>query len=61
MADESPTRAAECAKGLWMHETGLNEEQAYAHLRKLAMGRGGRLVQVAERLVEARALLQPRP
>jgi response regulator NasT len=35
------------AKGLLMDEIGLTEEQAYAHLRKLAMDRGQRLVDVA--------------
>jgi response regulator NasT len=43
-----------------MEAVGLSEEQAYAHLRKLAMDRGQRLAQVAERVVEARDLLKPR-
>jgi response regulator NasT len=42
-----------------MQEFGLSEEQAFAHLRKLAMDRGQRLAQVAERIVEARSLLKP--
>jgi len=49
----------ERAKGILMDEVGLSEEQAYAHLRKLAMDRGQRLAQVAERIVDARSLLQP--
>lgn len=49
----------ERAKGILMDEVGLSEEQAYAHLRKLAMDRGQRLAQVAERIVDARALLRP--
>lgn len=50
----------ERAKGLLMDEIGLSEEQAYKHLRKLAMDRGQRLGQVAERIVRARELLDPR-
>lgn len=50
----------ERAKGLLMDEVGLTEEQAYQHLRKLAMDRGLRLGQVAGRIVRARALLDPR-
>jgi response regulator NasT len=51
----------ERAKGLLMQEFGLGEEQAYAHLRKLAMDRGQRLGEVAQRLVEAHALLKTPP
>ena len=43
-----------------MDDVGLSEEQAYKHLRKLAMDRGQRLSQVAERIVEAKDLLRPR-
>ncbi len=50
----------EQAKGILMDELGLSEDRAHAHLRKLAMDRGQRLVEVAERVVEARALLKPR-
>ena len=50
----------ERAKGILMEEVGFSEEQAYQHLRKLAMDRGQRLGQVAERIVEARELLRPR-
>jgi response regulator NasT len=49
----------ERAKGILMDEIGLSEEQAYRHLRKLAMDRGQRLSQAAERIVEARDLLRP--
>jgi two-component system, response regulator / RNA-binding antiterminator len=48
------------AKGILMDDVGLSEEQAYKHLRKLAMDRGQRLGQVAERIVEAKDLLSPR-
>jgi response regulator NasT len=56
----SERKVVERAKGILMEEVGLNEEQAYRHLRKLAMDRGQRLAQVAERIVEARDLLRPR-
>lgn len=49
----------ERAKGVLMDEVGLSEEQAYKHLRKLAMDRGQRLAEVAERVVQARELLRP--
>jgi len=49
----------ERAKGVLMDEIGLSEEQAYRHLRKLAMDRGQRLVEVAERVVRSRDLLRP--
>ena len=56
----SERKLIERAKGVLMDEIGLSEEQAYAHLRKLAMDRSQRLAQVAERVVEARGLLLPR-
>jgi len=59
-AQLSERKWVERAKGILMGELGLSEEQAYAHLRKLAMDRGQRLAQVAERVVEARDLLKPR-
>lgn len=55
----SERKLIERAKGVLMAEIGLSEEQAYQHLRKLAMDRGQRLAQVAQRIVEMRALLQP--
>jgi two-component system, response regulator / RNA-binding antiterminator len=55
----SERKHVERAKGILMQEIGLSEEQAFAHLRKLAMDRGQRLAQVAERIVEARKLLKP--
>ena len=59
-AQLSERKLVERAKGVLMDEIGLSEAQAYAHLRKLAMDRGQRLVQVAERVVQARDLLKPR-
>jgi len=49
----------ERAKGLLMEELGLTEDQAFRHLRKLAMDRGWKLPQAADRVLAARELLQP--
>lgn len=56
----SERKLIERAKGILMDDVGLTEEQAYKHLRKLAMDRGQRLGQVAERIVDAKSLLNPR-
>ncbi len=53
----SERKLIERAKGLLMDDIGLSEEQAYKHLRKMAMDRGQRLGQVAERVVAAKKLL----
>ncbi|MXU63892.1 ANTAR domain-containing response regulator [Oceanomicrobium pacificus] len=45
------------AKGLLMAARGLNEDEAYALLRKTAMDRGKKVVEVAEGLVTAAGLL----
>ena len=58
-AQLSERKTIERAKGILMDEVGLSEEQAFRHLRKLAMDRGQRIAQVAERIVEARDLLRP--
>lgn len=55
----SERKLIERAKGVLMDDVGLSEEQAYKHLRKLAMDRGQRMGQVAERIVAARDLLRP--
>jgi two-component system, response regulator / RNA-binding antiterminator len=55
----SERKVIERAKGLLMDDVGLTEEQAFKHLRKLAMDRGQRLGQVAERIVAAKDLLRP--
>ena len=55
----SERKLVDRAKGMLMDEIGLSEEQAFVHLRKLAMDRGQRLGQVAERIVAARDLLHP--
>lgn len=55
----SERKQIERAKGLLMAAVGLSEEQAFAHLRKLAMDRSQRLVQAAERVIAAHLLLDP--
>lgn len=45
------------AKGLLMARHGLNEEQAYARLRTLAMNRNLKLAEIAQRLIDAQDLL----
>jgi response regulator NasT len=45
------------AKGLLMTRQGLSEQEAYARLRKAAMGRGLKLAEVAQRLIDAADLL----
>jgi two-component system, response regulator / RNA-binding antiterminator len=55
----SERKSVERAKALLISELGLSEDQAYSHLRKMAMDRGQRLSQVAERVVAARDLLKP--
>lgn len=45
------------AKGLLMRERGLTEDQAYHELRKLAMNRGMRVIDVAENVLAVAKLL----
>jgi two-component system, response regulator / RNA-binding antiterminator len=52
-------RTVERAKGILMAEAGLDEEQAFARLRRLAMDRGKRLEDVARSIIDARDLLRP--
>ncbi|MEO7854092.1 MAG: ANTAR domain-containing protein [Rubrivivax sp.] len=54
-------KQVERAKGILMARSGGSEEQAFAQLRKLAMDRGMRLGQMAERLIEAAELLADPP
>lgn len=53
----SERKLVERAKGLLMRERALSEEEAYAALRKLAMDRQQRLVDVAETLLAFADLL----
>jgi response regulator NasT len=50
-------KLVERAKGLLMKSRGLDEEAAYAALRKAAMDRKLKLVEVAQRIVDAADLL----
>ena len=56
----SDRKVIERAKGVLMRQSGLSEDEAYRHLRRLAMDRGQRLVEVAQRVNEAQELLRPR-
>lgn len=47
----------ERAKGIFMRRKGLSEEAAYQSLRKLAMDRNQRLVDVANRIIDADEVL----
>ena len=58
-AQLSARKNIERAKGILMTEMGLDEDAAYKRLRKLAMDRGVRLAEVAERIIDAQSLLRP--
>ncbi|MCS7100937.1 MAG: ANTAR domain-containing protein [Burkholderiaceae bacterium] len=47
----------ERAKGILMRVRGLSEEAAYAEMRRLAMNRGLKLSEIADRIIEAHELL----
>lgn len=47
----------ERAKGILMATRGLDEHAAYAELRRLAMDRKLKLVEIADRIIEAKSLL----
>ncbi len=53
----SERKTIDRAKGLLMQRQGLNEQQAYDKLRKLAMDKGLRLGEVAQRVLDAADLL----
>ena len=55
----SARRTIERAKGILMEHAGFTEDAAHKHLRKLAMDRGQKLADAAERIIEARDLLRP--
>lgn len=56
-AQLSDRKTIERAKGLLMKRHGLDEEQAYRRLRRLAMDRGLRLAELARRLIDAADML----
>jgi response regulator NasT len=47
----------ERAKGILMAQSGLDEQSAYARLRKMAMDRGLTLEELSSRIIAARDLL----
>lgn len=51
-------KAIERAKGILMQQKGMNEEDAYNSLRRLAMDQGKRIADVAENLITAAKLLR---
>ena len=53
----SDRKVLDRAKGLLMSRQGLTEPQAHARLRKAAMDKGLKLVEVAQRLIDAADLL----
>jgi response regulator NasT len=53
----SERKLVERAKGVLMQQRGLNEEEAYSLMRKLAMDRNIRLAELANQVVEAAKLL----
>ena len=55
----SERKIIERAKGILMQAIGLSEEQAYQHLRRMAMDRSQRLAEVAQGVVQASSLLGP--
>lgn len=55
----SSRKVVERAKGILMRSGSLGEEDAYHQLRKLAMDRGVKLVEIAQRVIDADELLQP--
>ena len=58
-AQLSSRRTVERAKEILMRQGGLSEDAAHRQLRKLAMDRGEKLLPLAERIIEAHALLHP--
>ncbi|WP_353239446.1 ANTAR domain-containing protein [Limnohabitans sp.] len=45
------------AKGLLMQRQGLNEQEAYARMRKTAMNKGVKLAEIAQQMIEMAELL----
>ena len=53
----SERKVVEKAKGLLMKSRGLDEDAAYSALRKMAMDRKLKLIEVAQRVIDAADLL----
>jgi response regulator NasT len=58
-AQLSSRRVIERAKTILMRQRRLDDDAAHKLLRKLAMDRGEKLVQMAERIIDAHELLRP--
>jgi two-component system, response regulator / RNA-binding antiterminator len=58
-AQLSSRRVVERAKAILMQQGSLSEDAAHKQLRKLAMDRGEKLVPLAQRIIDAHALLRP--
>lgn len=56
----SERKLIERAKSLLMRDSSMSEDQAHKHLRRLAMDRGMRLADVAQRVIDAHGLLHPK-
>lgn len=54
-------KVIERAKGILMRQRGIDEEEAFGMLRKAAMDQNRRLVDVAQALIGAFQMLEPRP
>ena len=53
----SARKRIERAKGILMQARGLTEEDAYNELRRMAMNRGVKLMDIAAQIIEAKSLL----
>lgn len=52
-------KLVERAKGILMAQRGINEDDAYRALRKLAMDKGKRIAEIAEQVISVSDLLAP--
>jgi response regulator NasT len=52
-------KVIERAKGVLMQQAGIDEDEAYRRLRRLAMDRGKRLPEIAQSVIDAHELLRP--
>lgn len=56
----SDRKLIERAKGILMRDGSMDEDQAHKHLRRLAMDKGLRLAEIAQRVIDAHSLLHPK-
>ena len=52
-------KVVERAKGVLMQQAGIDEDEAYRRLRRLAMDRGKRLPEIAQGVIDAHEMLRP--